>query len=287
MQLGSVEQATVTITADDAYNLFVNGSQVGSGRSIQQMEQYDITRLLRRGNNVVAVRVNIVAAGPAALAARVFVKPAGGQWLSYSSDRNGELSWIRSRVGRPSPTMTLAGNRRRNLEPWGNGAWDRREDVSPQRLSENQRFRIHREFAVDQILGDEVTGSLVNMAFNEFGHIVAAQEGGPLLLIYDSDKDGVVDKTRDYCDLVENIQGILPLNGDVFVTGNGPDGPGIYRLIDKDRNGALEEAKRIAGFTGDSGEHGAHGLTLGPDGRIYCVLGNQSDTTANSRRAVR
>lgn len=44
---------------------------------------------------------------------------------------------------------------------------------------------------MQEILGDDVTGSLVNMAFNEFGHIIAAQERGPLLLLYDSDKDGM------------------------------------------------------------------------------------------------
>ncbi|MEZ6152500.1 MAG: hypothetical protein R3C09_20565 [Pirellulaceae bacterium] len=152
--------------------------------------------------------------------------------------------------------------------------WDRREEASPTATSENQRFRISSEFAVQEILGDDVTGSLVNMAFNEFGHIIAAQERGPLLLLYDSDKDGMVDKKREYCDLVQGIQGILPLNGDVFVTGLGPEGNGVYRLLDKDRNGALEEAHKIVSFKGDLSEHGAHGLTLGPDGRIYCVLGN-------------
>ncbi|MEZ6079523.1 MAG: hypothetical protein R3C56_28775 [Pirellulaceae bacterium] len=73
-------------------------------------------------------------------------------------------------------------------------------------LPENQRFRISSEFAVQEILGDDVTGSLVNMAFNEFGHIIAAQERGPLLLLYDSDKDGMVDKKREYCDLVQGFK---------------------------------------------------------------------------------
>lgn len=275
IQLGAIEQATITITADDAYDLYINGRQIGSGSSIQQMEQFDVTRLVRRGRNVLAIRVKNAAAGPAALAARVFVKPVGGEWVSYSTGS----SW-RTQIDAVPGWQSTSHNDSswKPAQVFGQlgetAPWDRREDVSPQRLSENQRFRISREFAVDEILGNDLTGSLVNIAFNEFGHIIAAQEGGPLLLIYDSDKDGVVDKTREYCDLVENIQGILPLNGDVYVTGTGPEGPGIYRLIDEDRNGALEEARKIAGFTGEGGEHGAHGLTLGPDGRIYCVIGN-------------
>lgn len=275
--LSSVEEAAITITADDGYDLYVNGRPVGSGKSIRQMEQYDVTQLLQRGKNVIAIKVSNQAAGPAALVARVFIKPRGGEWRSYStgsgwrtsldivagwqSINHDDASW------KPAQIFGLLGE---------TAPWDRREEVSPEMVSENQRFQINSEFVVDEVLGHEVTGSLVNMAFNEFGHIVAAQEGGPLLLIYDSNKDGIVDKVREYCTLVENIQGILPLNGDVFVTGSGPEGPGVYRLIDKDRNGALEQAERIAGFKGEPGEHGAHGLALGPDGRIYCVLGNHT-----------
>jgi putative heme-binding domain-containing protein len=275
IQIGAVEQATVTITADDRYELFVNGRKIGEGKSIRQMEQYDITPLLNRGRNVVAVRVTNLANGPAALAARIFVKPQNGQWTSFSSSNSWRTA-LDAVAGWQSPNHD--DTRWKPAQTFGllgeTAPWDRREEVSPEKVSENQRFQIDPEFAVDEILGDDITGSLVNIAFNEFGHIIAAQEGGPLLLIYDSNKDGVPDKSRNYCELVQNIQGILPLSGDVYVTGDGPEGAGVYRLIDKDRNGALEEAKKIAGFEGEPGEHGAHGLALGPDGRIYCVLGN-------------
>jgi putative heme-binding domain-containing protein len=275
LMLGAIEQATVTVTADDKYDLFINGRQIGSGKSIRQMEQYDIAQFLARGRNVIAFRVTNLAPGPAALAARVFVKPVNAPWQNYSTD----ATWRTSIEDiRSWQVPTFDDNRWKPAQMYGllgeTAPWDRREEVSPQRVSENQRFRVSKEFTVDEIMGDSVTGSLVNMAFNEFGHIIAAREDGPLLLIYDSNKDGVVDKTRDYCDLVSGIQGILPLNGDVYVTGTGPEGAGIYRLVDKDRNGALEEAHKLIGFRGEPGEHGAHGLALGPDGRIYCVLGN-------------
>lgn len=280
VRLDSVEQATVTITADDQYELYINGRKIGAGNSIRQLEQYDVSGLLVRGRNVIGVRVTNLSPGPAALAARVLVQPKGAagepaEWQSYSTDNswrtsldvNRDWAWSMTSDSRwkPAQVFGLLGE---------TAPWDRREEASPTATSENQRFRISSEFAVDEILGDDVTGSLVNMAFNEFGHIIAAQERGPLLLLYDSDKDGRVDKKRDYCDLVQGIQGILPLNGDVFVTGSGPEGYGVYRLLDKDRNGALEEAHKIVGLKGELSEHGAHGMTLGPDGRIYCVLGN-------------
>lgn len=275
LQLESVEQASLTITADDRYDLYVNGRLIGNGQSIRQMEQYDISRLLQKGNNVIGVRVTNLAAGPAALAARVFVKPRGRSWLSYSTDESWKTHLDSSQNWASTKFSDVAWKPAQNFGLLGETApWDRREEVSSSQLSENQRFRINQEFVVDEILNSDQVGSLINMAFNEFGHIIASQEGGPLLLIYDSDKDGVPDKTRDYCTLVKNIQGILPLNGDVFVTGDGEQGSGVYRLKDNDHNGSIDQADKILGFTGSSGEHGAHGLVFGQDGFIYCILGN-------------
>jgi len=275
LQVTSVEEATITLTADDKYELFINGRRIGQGSSIRQMEKYDITRLLGRGRNVIAVRATNVAPGPAALVARVLVKPIDGNWLSFSTDETWRTA-LEVVPGWQSATYNDGNWKAANaFGPLGETPpWDRREEVEQTQVSEHARFRVSPEFTVDEILGNETTGSLICMAFNEFGHVVASQEGGPLLLIYDSDKDGLVDKSRVYCEEVENIQGILPLNGDVFVTGDGPEGSGIYRLVDRDRNGAMEDVRKIVGFKGTPGEHAAHALVLGPDGLIYCVLGN-------------
>lgn len=137
-----------------------------------------------------------------------------------------------------------------------------------------RRFTTVPGFSVEQVAGAEL-GSLLAMTFNEFGHIIASVEGGGLVLLFDSDRDGVPDRTRNYCTLVQNVQGILALNGDVYVTGEGEEGSGLYRLIDADRNGELERSELLARFQGIPGEHGAHQIALGPDGFLYISLGNQ------------
>ncbi len=139
-----------------------------------------------------------------------------------------------------------------------------------------QRFEINPEFSVQAVLGPDETGSLIAMEFNEFGKLLLAREGGPLL-IADPKKDlDDPERVRVYCDDVKNCQGILALNGEVYVTAEGPDGIGLYVLADKDQDGTLEINRKLAGFTGKGGEHGPHGIQLGPDGMIYVIVGNGS-----------
>ncbi|WP_153555254.1 HEAT repeat domain-containing protein [Roseimaritima sediminicola] len=267
----------VTIAADDAYELYVNGRRVGTGRSARKMTDYDISSLLVRGRNVVSVRVDNTHGTTAALAARISIQPEGtSRWYTFSTDE----TWKTTRQAAAmwqSPTY--------NDSRWGQAQsfgmlgstvpWDRQEDVaSATEHQESARFQIQDGFGVQRLFDDEQTGSLIAMAFNEFGHIIAARERGPLLLMFDRSGDGIPDEVRTYCDQVESCQGILALNGDVFVTGQGPDGTGLYRLSDADRNGTLEKVQTILKFKGTPGEHGPHGIVLGPDGMLYVSVGN-------------
>ena len=157
---------------------------------------------------------------------------------------------------------------------------------------EESRFRIADSFRLESVFDAKQTGSLIAMTFDDTGQILASRENGPLLRMIDSNLDGLLDKTTIYCKAVKNCQGILSLGGRVFVVGEGPEGPGLYRLHDADQNGVIQivdngprkdsgpanvasdEIKRLLKFNSKMVEHGAHGLTLGPDGLIYIVLGN-------------
>lgn len=270
------EGGNIAIAADDQFELFINGRRIGAGEGSRKLAEFDISKVLMRGTNVIAVRVQNKAGNTAALAARVTVRE-GGQWISHSSD----ASWKTSL--RPLPLWNTAIYNDRAWEAaqsfgeLGAAApWDRREDVPAEQVARSERFVIDSQFEVQQVLAGEQLGSLICMTFNEFGHILAAKEGGGLLLIYDGNGDKIPEKVRTYCDKVKNIQGILALNGDVFVTAEGSDGYALYRLSDKDRDGILENVRTLVRFKCTVGEHGPHGLVLGPDGLIYIVVGNHS-----------
>jgi hypothetical protein len=54
---GHVVSASINITADDAYQLYVNGKLVGSACSYWDTEKYDVTSVLRCGQNSINVVV--------------------------------------------------------------------------------------------------------------------------------------------------------------------------------------------------------------------------------------
>ena len=159
------------------------------------------------------------------------------------------------------------------------------ESGKAQRTAGRSQFEIPKGFEVESVLASEETGSLVAMEFNEFGSLLLSQEGGPLLIADPTKSERDPERIRVYCNEVKNCQGILPLNGEVFVTCEGPDGSGLYRLADKDQDGLLEVQQKLVSFNGESLEHGAHGLRLGPDGMLYVIIGNGSQFTGTPDRS--
>jgi putative heme-binding domain-containing protein len=287
VQLPLIEQARIDISADDSYELFVNGRIIGRGEVSKTLDQYEISRKLTRGKNVIAVRVGNRSGRSAGVAIRVQIKPVGQEWRNFPTDETwkssldapamwpsvgfNDANWKSSKILGKLGQSVPSEDQRSKLATQSNETVSTTEQ--PTHTLTNG-YVVPRGFVVEQVLPNDQSGSLLAIAFNEFGHIIASKEGGSLSLIFDSDKDGVPDKVRDYGDSVKNIQGILPLNGELIVTGDGPDGNGLYRLADADRNGTLDETNLILRFGGTPGEHGAHQITLGPDGYIYVVLGN-------------
>ncbi|MFT6179257.1 MAG: quinoprotein glucose dehydrogenase [Paracoccaceae bacterium] len=98
-------------------------------------------------------------------------------------------------------------------------------------------------------------------------------------LIEDTDGDGFADKTSVYADGFNNeiagiAAGVLHHDGDVYTT----IVPDVWKLRDTNDDGKADTRESIAYGFGTHlayAGHDMHGLTVGPDGRIYWTIGDK------------
>ncbi len=120
-------------------------------------------------------------------------------------------------------------------------------------------------------------GSWVSMAVDPKGRLYISPQnkaaaGGIMRLTLDA--AGHVAKT-DWVKLdVGAAMGMLWAFDSLYVSGQGPEGQGIYRLRDTDGDGDLDKIELFKKVPGGNGEHGAHAIVLGPDDKLYFTHGN-------------
>ena len=145
-------------------------------------------------------------------------------------------------------------------------------------------FTVPPGFSVERAM--PASHNIINMTFHADGRIFLSLEKGPILLAADNDKDGSFETVTTFTDRVTYSMGLLWLEPPVvpeptlFAVGNGPgpdgkNGDGIFRVIDADKDGKADKIERFAEVQG-MGEHGTHGIVLGPDRHLYVVAGNHS-----------
>ena len=284
-QVNIAEIAQVHVACDNQYELYVNGRLAGRGNDWRKMDVHDISKLLVRGTNVVAIKATNSDEGAAGLVARVVVKEKGGTFESYSSDATWRTSvkpqadWMQAKVRDSDWLPAKVYGPLGGVLPWGD------EIVI---ADEGSRFVTDPDFVVDRLVTDEQAGSLIAMTFNANGDILASREGGGLLLIRDKNKDGTFETVETFSSEVKNIQGILSLGNRVLRGGRRTGGRRVYQITDVDGDGRGDKIAALIKFRGVIGEHGPHKVRLGPDGLLYllCRKFSQAAATIGSAQSV-
>lgn len=126
-------------------------------------------------------------------------------------------------------------------------------------------------------------GSWVAMTIDNKGRLIISPQGKePMLRV--TLKDGAIEKIEPLNAPVTGAMGLLYAFDSLYVNGQGPDGYHFYRLRDTDgegKYGAPELLQRWNRNRGGNGEHGAHGIVVGPDKKLYMVCGNFVDVPEN------
>ncbi len=117
------KRARLTITADDAYTLWLNGQRIGSGTDWQQLGIYDVAKHLRTGRNTIAVEVKNNGGAGGMIAGikvwlengRVVTSGSSSGWRCETGTDN-TLSWTKPEFRADWPAAKTLGSV--SSQPW-------------------------------------------------------------------------------------------------------------------------------------------------------------------------
>ena len=121
-------------------------------------------------------------------------------------------------------------------------------------------------------------GTWVSMAVDLQGRLIISPQGREPMLRVTLDAQGqIANLDNSAVPNITGAMGLLYANKSLYVNGQGPQGYHLYRLRDTDGHGKFGEPELLRRWKGGTGEHGAHGIVLGPDNKLYVVCGNFVD----------
>lgn len=117
-------------------------------------------------------------------------------------------------------------------------------------------------------------GSWIAMGKDAKGRlIISGQANQPMTRVtLDSGKVKSIEKLNLP---ISGVMGICQAGDSLYVNGIGPQGFGLYRCRDTKGEDQYDEVTLLKNFT-SGGEHGAHGIVLGPDNKLYIINGNHT-----------
>lgn len=273
----------LTVAADDRAEIFLNGVLVARCTDWRHPSRSEVTVRLHQGENVIAVKAvsregertrEPVQKAAADNSRGLLVHLNVGGNLNFVSDS----SWLSSTNEEPNwSALTFNASHwskvtslgQHGSEPWG--------DVLFRAMATHpDSIKVPEGFKVELLRSAEPSeGSWICMTFDEKGRVIISPQGDqrPLLrMTLDGEKTGKIEPIEAP---IRYAMGLLPAFDSLYVNGIGPQGSGLYRLIDANKNDRYEtnELHFLKKFEGGS-EHGYHALALGPDKKIYVLNGN-------------
>jgi putative heme-binding domain-containing protein len=134
---------------------------------------------------------------------------------------------------------------------------------------------LPKGFALEEVLSPELAGSVVAINFDSKGRLVLGKEFNRIVTLIPDGKGGF--EQRVFTDKITTSQGLTFDGPDLIVDGIGPQGTGLYRVVDSNGDSRGESVELIAQSTGTIGDHGPHSPQWGPDGYLYWNHGNFSN----------
>lgn len=284
---GTVKSATLVTSCDNHVAAYLNGQLVAKCDEWQQPVKADVAKHLKPGVNVLACQCSNDG-GPAALVLRLTIEKSDGMKDVLVTDK----SWTASRTAKDgwqaadfaAPWTAAVSIAKLGAQPWGDIGMDGAVVGAPgaavaggaatpgERCTVPEGFRVERLYSVPKA----VQGSWVSMTNDPKGRLICSDQGGGLYRVTVGENEEAT-KVEKLEVKIGQAQGLLHAFGDLYVTvnGNAAQGSGVYRVRDTDGDDQYDEVTLLKKLSG-GGEHGPHGLRVGPDGVLYVIAGNHT-----------
>lgn len=273
---GGWESASLEMSVDNEGTAYLNGTRIASSRNWQSPAIADISEPLVQGRNVLAIKASNHG-GSAGVMVRLKIKrregpnpqiATDGWWVSSAEAQEkwmdadfDDADWQRVDV-----TAQLGD------QPWGN-VFKVSEATAAESIKVPEGFKVERVLSASR-----GQGSWIAMTFDDQGRAIISpqSDNDPLLRVSQLDSGSPVVEAFESTK-VRHAMGLLYAHDSLYINGHGPNGTGLYRWIDrnKDDQWTDDETVFLKSIRGE-GEHGYHGLRLGPDGMIYMMNGNHT-----------
>ncbi|HEV7869461.1 MAG TPA: c-type cytochrome [Chthoniobacteraceae bacterium] len=273
-------EATLSVSCDNRAKVFLNGTEVGRSEDWKQPLKARVEKQLKAGENVLAVR-GTNEDGVAALIVRLEAKGSPNRvlaasdttWLSFDKEVTG---WEKAGFSPSGWTQPITRGKL-GVSPWG--------DVFSGNIAAGSGSGPTKDvktlpgFKAELIRAAEPgEGSWVSMAVDGKGRLIVCSQSKPTatwggLLRLTLGADGKVAKTEKLESAIGSAMGLLWAFDSLYVDGEGPQGYGLYRM--KFRDDQPLDVEFL--YKGANGEHGSHGLVLGPDKQLYLMAGNHTN----------
>src|SRR5688572_10243305 len=134
-------------------------------------------------------------------------------------------------------------------------------------------LRVARGFKVSMISTPEIANDLYCMTLDPRGRPVVSSAGW-IKTLHDDDGDGKMDRATTFAETRTGAMGLHFEGNDLYASCDGH----VMLFRDKDADGKADGPGEPL-FKLLFGEHGAHAIRKGPDGKLYVMGGNDAGIT--------
>ncbi|GIW89806.1 MAG: hypothetical protein KatS3mg109_0238 [Pirellulaceae bacterium] len=281
------QQATLTVTCDNYFRVFINGRNVLEGDDWQQPRRADVAASFRPGPNLVIVEAGNTG-GPAGLALHLELTLPRDQKMLVVSDQQWHVTEGHGRSRRlasagPGDWRDVVTRGKLGDAPWTQvtvAAFVNASAPTPPSATPADQIKLLEGFRAELLYSvpRESQGSWISLTVDPQGRLITSDQYGSLYRVtvppVGAEEPPVKVEPIDVN--VGTAHGLLYAFDSLYVVA-GEREQGLYRVRDTDGDDRFDEVKLLRRLAG-GGEHGPHSVVLSPDGEsLFLCAGNHTN----------